>query len=78
MENVMTNGFCELDEQEMIVVDGGWNPIKDFINGVGYLYHQAIWGKANAAANQYIMKYPDSPSAKIMMENPNNYVPIFN
>ncbi len=25
MENVMTNGFSELNEQEMMAVDGGWN-----------------------------------------------------
>ena len=23
MENIMTNGFCELNEQEMMMVDGG-------------------------------------------------------
>ena len=79
MENVMTNGFCELNENEMMEVDGGGITqfFKDVINGIGYLQHQAIWGKANTAANQYIMNYPDSPSAQVMMENPNNYVPIF-
>jgi len=78
MENVMTNGFCELNEQEMMEVEGGITQLfKDIVNGIGKLYHEAVWGKANAAANQYIMNHPDTPSAQIMMENPNNYVPIF-
>lgn len=25
MNNLMTNGFCELSENEMMMVDGGWN-----------------------------------------------------
>lgn len=37
MENVMTNGFCELNENEMMAVEGGYtetnNPIVNFING---------------------------------------------
>lgn len=28
MENVMTNGFCEMNEQEMMMVDGGWNGLQ--------------------------------------------------
>ena len=42
MENVMTNGFCELNEQEMMMVDGGfdesdWERIDSFLEGMtGY------------------------------------------
>ena len=32
MKNVMTNGFCELNEQEMMEIDGGWNPFVEFGN----------------------------------------------
>ena len=32
MENVMTNGFCELNEQEMMMTDGGWNPVTALTN----------------------------------------------
>ena len=32
MKNVMTNGFCELNEQEMMMTDGGWNPVTALTN----------------------------------------------
>ena len=32
MKNVMTNGFCELNEQEMMMTDGGWNPVTAVTN----------------------------------------------
>ena len=31
MKNVMTNGFCELNEQEMMMVDGGEWTWKDTV-----------------------------------------------
>lgn len=39
MENVMTNGFCELNEQEMIGTDGGgwWS----FWENVGANFYEA-------------------------------------
>ena len=34
MENVMTNGFCELNENEMMMIDGGWDGWQ-WLTGVG-------------------------------------------
>ncbi len=47
MNNVMTNGFCELNENEMIMVDGGAtiNPgslFVDFGRAIGEAAHKAI------------------------------------
>ena len=30
MNSVMTNGFCELNGKEMMMVDGGWNGVQWF------------------------------------------------
>ncbi len=30
MNNFMTNGFCELNGKEMMMVDGGWNGVQWF------------------------------------------------
>ena len=42
MENIMTNGFCELNEQEMMMVDGG---------GVGFITSLVIAYRQEAANN---------------------------
>jgi len=34
MEMVMTKGFCELNSQEMMMVDGGWDGYQ-WLKGVG-------------------------------------------
>lgn len=48
MNNVMTNGFCELNENEMMMVDGGWDGWM-FLAGVGATVLGAI-GFATACA----------------------------
>ena len=45
MEKIMTNGFCELNEQEMMGTDGGgWC---DFWEDVGYNAYDYDNGKTN-------------------------------
>ncbi len=48
MENVMTNGFTELSENEMFGVDGGWDA-GEFFSGVG-LVATTLVGAAVAVA----------------------------
>ena len=45
MENVITNGFCELNEQEMMMVDGG-----GFISTVSGVASAVIAGPTLASA----------------------------
>ncbi len=53
MNNVMTNSFCELDENEMMVVDGGWDGkmwasgFRQALTGIG----STIGGAANVVCN---------------------------
>ena len=35
MEKVMTNGFCELNEQEMMMVDGGASNVTTAVRAIG-------------------------------------------
>lgn len=41
MENIMTNGFCELNENEMMMVDGGFDGWM-FAAGVGAIVVGAV------------------------------------
>ena len=51
MEKIMTNGFCELDEQEMMMVDGGETGSEAASKGFGY-YFVWYWGnKTNVISN---------------------------
>ncbi len=56
MENVMTNGFCELNENEMMMVDGGgwlestWNAAKELGKGAVALSGVVVTGVAAMAA----------------------------
>lgn len=49
MNNVMTNSFCELNENEMMMVDGGWDGWM-FLGGAGATVLGAV-GFAAACAS---------------------------
>lgn len=58
MENVMASGFCELNEKEMMMVDGGWDSAR-WIKGCG----QVIFGGAACAISAIAaVSYPMSSS----------------
>ncbi len=42
MNNVMTNSFCELDENEMMMVDGGSKPTNN--DGLWGVIDHAVYG----------------------------------
>lgn len=48
MEKIMTNGFCELNEQEMMETDGGFQGFFDWICGA-----TAAEKKAEQMCNDY-------------------------
>ena len=51
MEKVMTNGFCELSDKEMLSVDGGETGAEAASKGFGY-YFGWYWGnKLNLISN---------------------------
>lgn len=51
MEKVMTNDFCELNEHEMMMVDGGESGAEAASKGFGY-YFGWYWGnKFNLISN---------------------------
>ena len=57
MENVMTNGFCELNEQEMMMVDGGfdesdWERIDSFLEGMTGYDSKELCNKAGDAVKK--------------------------
>ena len=39
MENVMTNGFTELSENEMLDIDGGKSALEETCNAIGAAAH---------------------------------------
>ena len=61
MENVMTNGVCQLNEQEMIETEGGGitylQAFFDFIYGAS-----DSWAKADRMASEYTNKYVNNLS----------------
>ena len=57
MENVMTNGFCELNEQEMMMVDGGfgeadWERIDTFLKSATGYDSKELCDKAGTAVKK--------------------------
>ena len=50
MENVMTNGFCELNEQEMMMTDGGVSSSEAASNGFGYYLLWSLFGDPGSSA----------------------------
>lgn len=82
MTDIITRGFCDLNEQEMLDADGGSILLTALITisicGLGAIGTTAVagavgsaaWKKADAAANAYIAAYPDSPAAEILASKP--------
>lgn len=60
MENIMTNGFCELNENEMMMVEGGgawqtaWNVTKEVFKGAAIIGGVVVAGAAAMAAAPYV------------------------
>ena len=70
MEKALSmEAFTELDEREVMKTDGG-KILSDFFNGINYLIDKKIWGKADAAANKFIMEHPDHPTSQLYMKYP--------